>query len=50
MYMFRCTRAIVLICWCLQDGHHEIWEQEYVAGIIAAEVDRRDINTVSPSS
>lgn len=30
----------------IQDGHHEIWEQEYVAGIIAAEVDRRDINTV----
>lgn len=30
----------------IQDGHHEIWEQEYVAGIIAAEVDRRDINTI----
>lgn len=31
-----------------QDGHQEIWEQEYVAGIIAAEVDRRDISTVRP--
>ena len=30
----------------IQDGHHEIWEQEYVAGIVAAEVDVRDINTV----
>ncbi|CAL5230095.1 g13553 [Coccomyxa viridis] len=30
----------------IQDGHHEIWEQEYVAGIVAAEVDVRDINTI----
>ena len=30
----------------IQDGHHEIWEQEYVAGIVAAEVDVREINTV----
>lgn len=33
----------------IQDGHHEIWEQEYVAGIVAAEVDVRDINTVCDS-
>ena len=30
----------------VQDGHHEIWEQDYVAGLVAAEVDARDINTV----
>ena len=30
----------------IQDGHHEVWEQEYVAGLVAAEVDVRDINTV----
>ena len=34
----------------LQDGHHEIWEQEYVAGIVGAEVERRDIETVCPNS
>lgn len=36
------------VCCTLQDGHHEIWEQEYVAGIVGAEVERRDIETVCP--
>ena len=37
-----------MVCCTLQDGHHEIWEQEYVAGIVGAEVERRDIETVCP--
>ena len=33
-------------CMLLQDGHHEAWEEEYVANIVRNEVARRGINTV----
>ncbi len=31
----------------IQDGHHEEWEQEYVAAVVRKEVRRLLINTVS---